>query len=94
MTKVNKTNLFVKANFNALAGLPISFALNLAILPFFAPFFADPQGAYIGASLVAIPFYLTSVFRQYIIDFTYEKYGININPSCLMKKLIGRACKK
>jgi hypothetical protein len=79
-------NLFVKANFNALAGLPISFLLNLAILPHFAPILSNQETIVLGASLVAIPFYITSVFRQYMIDLVYVKFGLNINPSDLIKK--------
>jgi hypothetical protein len=80
--------LFIKANFNALAGLPLSFILNLAILPHFVPYFASEHGALIGASLVSIPFYFASVSRQYIIDICYEKYNINIAPSYLIKRLL------
>lgn len=80
-------NLFVKANLSALAGLPISFMVNIAILPLFSDWFANPETVYLGASLVAIPFYITSVSRLYIIDKVYEKYGIDINPSRLVKRI-------
>jgi hypothetical protein len=80
-------NLFIKANMSALAGLPISFLVNLSILPLFSDWFSNPETVYLGASLVAIPFYITSVSRMYIIDLVYQKYGININPSVLIKRL-------
>lgn len=83
-------NLFVKANMSALAGLPISWIVNVSVLPFFAPFFATSEGAIIGASLVSIPFYITSVFRMYLIDFVYAKYNVDINPTTLFKRLLKR----
>lgn len=80
-------NLFVKANLSAMAGLPISFVVNVAILPLFSGWFANPETVYGASALISIPFYITSVSRLYIIDKVYEKYGININPSDMIKRL-------
>ena len=84
-----KKNIFIKANINSLVGLPLSFVLNITILPFFAPWFIDASFTQLAITVgfVAIPFYMASVLRQYVIDVVYEKYNIRIDPKSMFTTL-------
>lgn len=84
-----KKNIFIKANINSLVGLPLAFVANMIFLPLFAEWFIDASigDLLIGAGLVAIPFYMISVFRQTLIDIVYEKYDIRIDPKSLCQKI-------
>ena len=83
-------NIFLKSVWNATAGLPISFVLNISILPFFALWFGSGiPHIVVGASLlVAIPFWCASVARMHIIDIVYEKYNVKIDPKSLFIRYV------
>lgn len=84
----SKWNIFVKANTNAGLGFPISYVLNIVItFPLVIYLAENGVDWFSGALILGIPFYWASVWRMYIIDYVYEKYNININPSYLLIKL-------
>ena len=83
-----KMQFFTKANINALAGLPISMALNVTILPPLMDFMhVNP---YWGVLLVSVPYYIASVKRQFIIDYVLWRWKINIDPAYHIKKILTR----
>ena len=85
----SKANMFFKANGNAAAGLPISFALNISFLPFFAKMLGSQDYAVVilAAGLISIPFYWASVARMFVIDWAYVRYQIDISPKALFSNL-------
>lgn len=73
--------LFHKANLNAIAGYPISYSMNLAFLQYFPHVLAFFHGNYLLATFTfGTPYYVTSVVRQFGIDFSWFKYGIHLDP--------------
>lgn len=83
--KHSNTNLLSKAFYSSVVGLPLSYVLNVVILPPFAPMFLD--NPFIASGLIAIPFMIASVFRMFVIDWTYERYRIDISPKTVFTKL-------
>lgn len=84
--KHSSSNLLSKAFYSSIVGLPLSYLLNVTILPHFAPLLLEDP--FIASGLIAIPFMIASVFRMYIIDWTYEKYRIDISPKVGFNKMI------
>jgi len=83
-----KTNRYIlsKATFSSGSGMPIAFALNLAILPLFAHYLqTNPVEA---AITIGVIYTSVSIFRRFIIDWIEEKYGLNIRPDYLIRKLL------
>jgi len=73
--------IFHRANSSALAGMPISYGLNLAVvIPLTVWMVAENHHPLTIAAMIAIPFYVASVFRMYVIDWAWFKYKINIDP--------------
>ncbi len=87
-----KWNIFIKANTSAGAGLPISFLLNISILPLFAPMFIsdNPLQIVLASLMVSVPFYWASVARMFTIDLAYVKYQIDISPTTLFRNLYNK----
>ena len=81
--KSNTKQLFYKAGFSSLAGLPIAYLLNISILPFFVTEIAE--NAMIAGALICIPFVMASITRIFIIDYVYDKWHINLNPTHIIR---------
>jgi len=76
---ISKSNILSRATSSALAGLPIAYTVNILIfIPLVYAMDGYPLWA-IGA-IGSIPFFLTSLFRMYFIDWIWFKYKINIDP--------------
>jgi len=82
----DKTNIFQRAVSSATVGLPIAFVVNVAI---FIPLVYLMEGYpwWVIGAVGAIPFFLTSIARMWLIDFIWFKYRINIEPKHLMSRL-------
>jgi len=77
-----------KATFSAGSGIPIAFMLNLMILPFFAPMII--QQPFLAAAIIGIIYTTVSIFRLFIIDYVEDRYGLNIRPDHLIKRMCGK----
>ena len=88
VTPHSKSSLFSKAFYSSMVGLPLSYVLNVTVLPHFAPLLLE--NPFLASALIAIPFFIASVFRMYSIDWVYEKYRIDISPANLFRKLYRR----
>jgi len=82
----DKTNIFQRALSSAIFGLPISYIVNVAI---FIPlvYWLDGYPLWVIGVLGAIPFFVTSIIRMFVIDYTWFKYRINIEPKHLVSRL-------
>jgi len=82
----DKTNIFQRALSSATVGLPISFIVNVAI---FIPlvYLLDGYPLWVIGALGAIPFFVTSIARMWIIDYVWFKYRVNIEPKHLARRL-------
>ena len=82
----DKTNIFQRAFSSALVGLPIAFVVNVGV---FIPLVYLMEGYpwWLIGVVGAIPFFLTSIARMWLIDYVWFKYRINIEPKHLMKRL-------
>jgi len=85
----DKTNIFQRALSSALVGLPIAYVVNVAIFIPLVYLMADYPWWIIGI-VGAIPFFLTSIARMWLIDYVWFKYRINIEPKHLVGKLFGK----
>ncbi len=82
------SNIVSRANSSALAGLPISYALNIVVvIPLTLFMVAEEVEPLFIAMLIAIPFYVASMLRMVAIDWTWFKYRINIDPKHLLIRL-------
>jgi len=66
--------------------MPISYLLNISILPLFITELRE--NVLIAGALIAIPFLLASTIRIFVIDYIYQRHGINLDPSHLIKKVV------
>lgn len=81
-----KTKKYIlgKATFSSGSGMPIAFALNIAVLPMFAHYMiTNPIEA---AVWIGIIYTSVSIFRLYVIDIVEDRYGLNIRPDYLLSK--------
>jgi len=82
------SNIVSRANSSAIAGLPISYALNIVIVIPLTLFMVENNYQwYTIAMIIAIPFYVASLLRMVTIDWVWFKYKINIDPKHLLKRL-------
>jgi len=85
----DKGNIFQRSLSSALVGLPIAYVVNVAIfIPLVYAMAAYPW--WIIGVVGAIPFFLTSIARMWLIDYVWFKYHINIEPKHLVMRLLGR----
>jgi hypothetical protein len=79
-------NILQRAFSSSLAGLPIAYSVNIFI---FIPlvYYLDGYPWWFIGAVGAIPFFVTSMFRMYIIDWCWFKYKINLEPKYLCKRL-------
>lgn len=82
-------NLFFKSMGNGLVGLPLSYLLNIIIVIPLVIVFVD-YPAWLLAAIIAVPFFIISVFRMYTIDYFWFKHKINIDPFALLEDLYER----
>jgi len=82
----DKTNIFQRSLSSAIFGLPISYIVNVAIFIPLVYWLHDYPLWVIGA-LGAIPFFVTSIARMFVIDYIWFKYRINIEPKHLVSRL-------
>ena len=85
----DKNNIFQRALSSALVGLPIAYVVNVAI---FIPlvYWMQEYPWWIIGIVGAIPFFLTSIARMWLIDYVWFKYHINIEPKHMVRKLLGK----
>jgi len=82
----DKSNIFQRSLSSAIVGLPISYIVNVAIFIPLVYWLSDYPLWVVGA-LGAIPFFLTSIARMWLIDYVWFKYRINIEPKHLVSRL-------
>ncbi len=82
----DKSNIFQRAFSSALFGLPIAYVVNVLI---FIPlvYIMEDYPLWMIGVIGAIPFFLTSIARMWLIDYVWFKYRINIEPKHLVTKL-------
>ena len=78
-------NLFLKATYSAAIGFPISLGLNLVLQDYIKWSIVEYRGI-IAAILIGIPYFVASQWRQFILDYIYEKYGIRLDPKHLLRE--------
>jgi len=81
-----KSNILSRATSSALAGLPIAYTVNLLIFIPLVYMMQDYPWWFISA-IGSIPFFVTSVFRMYLIDWMWFKYQINVDPKHILTAL-------
>ena len=86
----DKNNIFQRALSSALVGLPIAYLVNVAI---FIPlvYWMEGYDWWIIGVVGAIPFFLTSIARMWLIDYVWFRFHINIEPKHLVRRVIGRS---
>jgi hypothetical protein len=75
-----------KASFSSLSGWPIAFAANLAFLPHFVDMLNE--NPLLASILIGVLFGLISIVRLFLIDWVEDRYGLNIRPDHLLKKVL------
>ncbi len=82
----DKSNIFQRAFSSAVFGLPIAYVVNVFI---FIPlvYIMEAYPLWMIGVIGAIPFFLTSILRMWLIDYIWFKYRINIEPKHLVTKL-------
>ena len=85
----SKKNLIFRAIGSGLAGMPISYILNIFIVIPLVIILKD-WPSWLLAAIIAIPFFITSVFRMYAIDYFWFKHKINVNPLDVLEDLYER----
>lgn len=88
LSKISAKDLFYKALFNSIVGLPLSMLVNVLIIPPMAAYIH--QEPIIGSLILSIPFFIVSTTRQFLIDYFYHTYGIIIDPKFYIEKIINR----
>ena len=81
-----KTELFWYAFSIAFSGIPISMALNFAILPFFLDIIKENY--FFGTIFLTLPYFIASVIRIFVFDYYYEKYNVHLDPAYYIKKML------
>jgi hypothetical protein len=92
LNKYSVKNMLYKAIYNAAIGFPISMVLNAFLLGWIYQVIHEYVWL-LAAIFIGIPYFIASAVRQFLIDFVYEKYDIDISPGHLLE-LIGRQFKK
>jgi hypothetical protein len=82
----SKSNLLARAISSSIAGLPISYAINITIFIPLVYYMEDHNWLLVGL-LGALPFFVASVVRIYFIDYFWIKHKVNIDPKHLLKRL-------
>jgi len=80
-----KGKILGKAFFSSGTGAPISYGLNILIIPPLLWLFAE--NVMLAALVITLPFFFVSVFRMFLIDYIFKKYKIDISPQTLVRTL-------
>jgi len=80
-----KGKILGKAFFSSGTGAPLSYGLNILIIPPLLWLFAE--NVFLAAFIITLPFFFVSVFRMFIIDYAFKKYRIDISPQKLVHTL-------
>lgn len=81
-------NILSKNVISALAGYPIAFGVNLLLLPQLLHWVE--WNWFLGTLALGAPYFAVSVARMTVVDFAWQKYKINIDPTFYIKKLLNR----
>ncbi len=82
------SNIVSRANSSAIAGLPISYILNIIVVIPLAIYMVEQEmSVFMMALIIAVPFYVASMFRMVSIDWIWFKYKINVDPKHLLIRL-------
>lgn len=81
----SKRYLLNKSLFSSFAAWPIAFMANLFFLPHFADMLV--KNPILAALLIGVIFALVSLTRLFIIDYVEDRYGLNIRPDHVLRKL-------
>jgi hypothetical protein len=84
--------MLYKAIYNAAIGFPISMCLNALLLGWIYQVIHEYIWI-LAAVFIGIPYFIASAVRQFLIDYIYEKYDIDISPGHLVD-LVWRTFKK
>lgn len=87
MNKENKI-LFWKAVSIALSGYPISYVLNLIILPPMLLIVNIHENPVLNTVFIGIPYFIASVLRIFSFEYIYNKYNLQIDPAYYIKRLL------
>jgi len=90
--KYNTKNILWKAVYSSTVGLPISITLT-AVMISFIYWVTHTQPWYVSSLAISAPFFVASVIRQFLIDYAYQKYNVDISPAHLFSS-IGKYFKK
>jgi len=85
--------LFWKAVSIAASGYPISYALNLSILPPMLRYIDIQNDPVVATFFLGIPYFIASVGRIFVFDYVYDKYNLHIDPAHYIKKGLKRFVK-
>jgi len=80
------SSLLTKAGLSALIGSPIAYGLNVGVLPTFVKLI--DENVFLASALIAVPFFVASTLRMFVIDYVYQKYHINLDPVYQVKRLL------
>lgn len=85
--KYSTNSILLKALYSSSIGLPISLLLNLALVEWIKDVVTN-NGHIEAALILSIPFFVASIMRIFLIDWVYNRYSVNIEPSHIIKKLV------
>ena len=88
MIKQETKDLFWKAVSIAASGYPISYVLNLTILPPMLTIVDLHANPVLNTVFIGIPYFFASVLRIFGFDYIYNKYNIHIDPAHYIKKVL------
>jgi len=86
--KPETKELFWKAVSIAASGYPISYVLNLAILPTMLLWVDLHANPVLNTVFIGIPYFFASVIRVFTFDYIYDKYNIHIDPAYYIKRVL------
>ena len=78
-----------KASFSSFTGWPIAFAANLAFLPLFVDMLREQP--ILASIIIGVLFGVISIIRLFIIDYVEDRWGLNIRPDHVIKKIFNKA---
>ncbi len=80
--------LFWKSMSIALAGYPISYVLNLLILPPMLLIINLHENVILNTVYIGFPYFIASTLRIFTFEYVYNRYNINIDPAFYIKRLL------
>jgi len=79
-------DIITKNMISATAGFPIAFIINLSLLPTLVKLIEYDW--FFGTLALGIPYFAVAVIRMTLIDYVWNRYNINIDPTHYFKKFI------